>query len=38
MDVLIGLVVMYGVARWCYRQGKSTGSRQGYHIGRSRRR
>lgn len=36
MDRLLILALLAIVAWWSYRSGKRTGSRKGYHVGRSR--
>ena len=36
MDGLFALSVLGLIAWWFYKSGKRTGSRKGYHVGRSR--
>ena len=36
MEVLFGLAMLVLIAWWFYKLGKRIGSRQGYHVGRSR--
>ena len=38
MEGLGDLIIIGIVAWWFYKQGKRTGSRKGYNVGRSRRR
>ena len=37
MEGLFGLALLAAIAWYCYKHGKRLGSRQGYHVGRSRR-
>ena len=36
MEGLFILILLGGIAWWFYKAGKRTGSRKGYHVGRSR--
>jgi hypothetical protein len=36
MDVVIVIVVVILIACWAYENGKKTGSKKGFHVGRER--
>ena len=38
LDALLTIAIMVAAGWWFYKQGKHTGSRKGYHVGRTRQR